>query len=343
MKEKSMEICPYVTMYKSTPDSGIVSFPETPRYSTGYAALFNTIGFVSESHMLKTHSSRVEATYQFLLSLITKAGFDYKKITENKIKADALTSERNLFPLIWEVDEASPSKFLFKGYEAKFKPSVISGSDRLYYDRNSPYEKEINFYDSYIPVVTIDIPIAYIVPQGWWQVIERMKLNGVKMKRFAEDQSLLVESYFIDTFATRTSPYEGHYLHSKVNIVIKEQTRKFFKGDYVIFPYQTCNKFIVHVLEPQSPDSYFNWNFFDAILQQKEYFDPYLFEDIADSLLGIKPGLREQFDVKKQSDEKFRNDAYAQLKFIYDNTIREPEFMRYPVARVVMEQKMNIK
>lgn len=343
MKSKKTEICPYVTTYKSTPDSGIVSFPETPRFSTGYAALFNTIGFVSESHMLKTHSQRVEAAYQFLVSLIRKAGLDYKTIIENKSKADELSKKRNEFTLVWKVNELNPSKIMFKGYDAKYKPSVISGFERLYYDKNSPYEKEINFYDSYNPVVTIQKPIAYIVPQGWWQVINRLKLNGVDMKRLTSDQTIQVESYYIDTFNTRIPPYEGHYLHSKVNIAIIEQTRKFFAGDYVVFPDQPCNKFIVHVLEPQSSDSYFNWNFFDAVLQQKEYFDEYLFEDIADSLLGSKPGLREQFDEKKQTDEKFRNDGYAQLKFIYDNTIREPEYMRYPVARMVAEQKLLLK
>jgi hypothetical protein len=89
------------------------------------------------------------------------------------------------------------------------------------------------------------------------------------------------------------------------------------------------------VLEPQSVDSYFNWNFFDAILQQKEGFDAYVFEDIADSLLNSKPGLREMFEQKKTSDEKFRNDSQEQLKFIYNNTILEPEYMRYPVARIM--------
>jgi hypothetical protein len=91
------------------------------------------------------------------------------------------------------------------------------------------------------------------------------------------------------------------------------------------------------VLEPQSTDSYFNWNFFDGILQQKEYFDPYLFEDLADSLLDSKPGLRKEFEEMKKEDSLFRNDAQAQLEFIYSNTMRELEFMRYPVGRIMGE------
>jgi hypothetical protein len=162
-----------------------------------------------------------------------------------------------------------------------------------------------------------------------------LKLNAVEMERLREDKSIEVESYYIEKFDTRTLPYEGHYLHSNVQLRKVMQTRRFYKGDYIIYTNQEYNNFIMQVLEPESSDSYFSWNFFDAILQQKEGFDAYVFEDVADSLLSSKPGLREEFEKKKAEDEKFRSDGPAQLKFIYDNTILEPEFMRYPVGRIV--------
>ncbi len=335
MKKKNWEVCPYVTTFKSTPDSGIVEFPETPRYSTGYASLFNTIGFVSESHMLKTHEQRVWSTYEFLLSLLTIANSDHTAIISNKKLAEENSKTKTEFVLGWKLDSAKTTKIIFKGYEAKYKPSIISGLNRLHYDKNSPWEKEIDFYNNYLPVTTITKPAAYIIPQAWWQVIELLRLNDVKMERITEDKLIDVESYYIETFETRTSPYEGHYQHSNVKLKKVYGQRKFFKGDYIVNTNQECNNFIMSVLEPQGVDSYFNWNFFDAVLQQKEGFDAYVFEDIADSLLNSKAGLKSEFEQKKASDEKFRNDAAAQLKFIYDNTILEPEFMRYPVARIV--------
>lgn len=341
MKGNKFEMCPYVNTIKSTPDSGLVGFMETPRYSTGYAALFNTIGFVSESHMLKTHRERVEAQEQFLKSLLEIANSDCKTIITNKQKADTETKQQIEFVTTYKLDTTNVSKYLFKGYEAKYKPSKISGFERLYYDRNAPYEKEINYYNNFIPETKIVKPIAYIVPQAWWQVIELLKLNGVEMKRIESDKEMFVETYYIESFDTRNPPFESHYLHSNVKLRVVQQKRKFFAGDYLIYTNQVCNNFICHVLEPQSADSYFNWNFFDATLQQKEGFDAYVFEDIADSLLDVKTGhdvsLRKQFEEKKASDEKFRNGGNAQLKFIYDNTILEPEFMRYPVARMIGE------
>jgi len=335
MKSKNFEMCPYVTTFKSTPDSGIVEFPETPRYSTGYASLFNSIGFVTETHMLKTHEQRVFAQYEFLVSITKKANSDHETIIKNKKTADENFKSKNVFVLKWMLDSNITTPLLFKGYETKYKSSEISGFDRLYYDRSSPYEKYIPFYNEYIPDITVTKPETYIVPQAWRQVIDLLKLNGVEMERLNADKSIEVESYYIESYDTRTPPYEGHYLHSNVQLRKVIQERNFYKGDYIIHTNQESNNFIMHVLEPQSSDSYFNWNFFDAILQQKEGFDSYVFEDIADSLLNSKPGLREEFEKKKSDDEKFSNDAQAQLKFIYDNTILEPEFMRYPAGRVV--------
>ncbi|MGY0039706.1 hypothetical protein [Pedobacter sp. NJ-S-72] len=48
----------------------------------------------------------------------------------------------------------------------------------------------------------------------------------------------------------------------------------------------------METLEPQATDSFFNWNFFDSILDQKEHYSPYVFEDTAAGLLKITPILK---------------------------------------------------
>lgn len=343
MKSKNMEMCPYVDTYGTTPDSGLVALYDSPRYSTGYVSLFNTIGFMSETHMLKTHADRVRAQYQFLVSLLKAANLDYEKIRTNKITADENTYNKQNYVIRWQLDTNNYSKFLFKGYEAKYKKSDVTGFERLYYDRGAPYSKDINYYDNYIPVVTISKPIAYIIPKAWRQIFDLLWLSCVVPKSLSKDQSIEVESYYIDTFSTRIPPFEGHYLHSNTKVRTVVQTRKFFVGDLVVYTNQVSNNFIMNVLEPQADDSYFNWNFFDAILQQKEYYEPYLFEDIADSILKSDTELRKQFEEKKKNVANFRNDPNAQLDFIYNNSrYHEPEYMRYPVARLITNQELRI-
>lgn len=61
MNRRGCPTCPYVNPVKATPDDGIEDFLEVPRFSTGYAALHHTIGFMPETHMLKPFADRYAA------------------------------------------------------------------------------------------------------------------------------------------------------------------------------------------------------------------------------------------------------------------------------------------
>ncbi|TAG50825.1 MAG: hypothetical protein EAZ27_14140, partial [Cytophagales bacterium] len=79
---------------------------------------------------------------------------------------------------------------------------------------------------------------------------------------------------------------------------------------------------------------FFNWNFFDSILQQKEGFSSYVFEDIAEKLLNENNNLKQKFEEKKKNDKKFEENPAAQLEFIYQNSPHyEKTHNRYPVFR----------
>ncbi|HCT22999.1 MAG TPA: hypothetical protein DIW54_06560, partial [Chitinophagaceae bacterium] len=110
----------------------------------------------------------------------------------------------------------------------------------------------------------------------------------------------------------------------------------FLKGDYLIPTGQRADRFLVEVLEPTMDDSYFSWNFFDAILQQKEGYSAYRWEDVAAEWLNKNPNLRKQLEEKKLADPKFAANANAQLDFVYKNSpYYEPAHLRYPVYRLV--------
>ena len=94
-------------------------------------------------------------------------------------------------------------------------------------------------------------------------------------------------------------------------------------------------KFLLETLEPEAVDSYFNWNFFDTILQQKEYFSAYVFEDLAKELLDKNPKLKAEFEAKKQSDTKFAENGASQLDWVYKHSAYyEKAHLQYPVYRV---------
>ena len=106
-------------------------------------------------------------------------------------------------------------------------------------------------------------------------------------------------------------------------------------GDYIVETNQPGIRYLLETLEPTAPDSFFNWNYFDAILQQKEGFSPYVWEDMAYQFLQDNPEIKEAFENKKLEDANFRNNWYAQLDWIHKKSPNyEKAHLRYPVVRV---------
>ncbi len=341
MAMQNWEMCPYVYA-RETPDDGIAAFLDLPRYSSGYAALFNSISFMPETHMLKPYEDRVMSTYAFMDVMIKEMYDNGDKLSKARKEAIQNTKSKKVFDINWSMDTEKQDKIMFKGYEAGKKPSDISGLPRLFYDRSKPYEKEIPYMRYYKTTKQVERPVAYIIPQAYQEIIDRLEWNGIKYTRLKEDHIMNLEMYTIQDFETKKTAYEGHYQHSNTTVEKKIQQWQYYKGDYIVMVDQPGNKYLVETLEPEAPDSFFNWNFFDGILMQKEYFSPYVFEDLAFEYLKENPGLLEKLNKKKAADEKFAASAYDQLLFIYQNSPwYEPTHKLYPVARVMDVKELS--
>jgi len=344
MKASGYEMTPYVESEDASPDSGIVSFLETPRFATGYTAQHNIISYITETHMLKPFDKRVYATYDFMQALIDINQRDAKLIGDLKHRADEQVSRQQTYALNWELDKDHYDTLVFKGYAAGHKASGVSGLPRLYYDRSKPYTKTIKYFDNYKTSLTVDKPLAYVIPQAWGKVIDLFKLNNVAMHRLTHDTTLTLQTYYIGDYKTPQRPYEGHYLHSNVKLNPVNIPIKFYQGDYVVYTDQHLNRYIVETLEPQGVDSFFAWNFFDSVLGEKEYFSGYVFEDVAANLLKNDPDLKKKLDDAKAADPKLAGSAAAQLNFVYRNSpYFEKTYLRYPIGRLLNPARLDLK
>ena len=334
LKAKGIESTPYVNIHDEKPDSGFEQFMDSPRYSTGYAAMFNVPGSMPETHMLKDYTSRVKATYAYMQQSLDFIEKNYTTIKELRAANNDNYLPGNKYTLQWAIDSTQVTLLPFLGYEGSYISSNLTGQQRLFYDRKKPFNKVVKYYQNYTPALEVTIPKAYIIPKQWWTVIELLKLNNIQIQALEKDTEIEVESYRIADYKTAKSPYEGHYPHD--NTAVETTTHKvmFTKGDFVIDTQQPGVKYLLETLEPQATDSYFNWNFFDAILQQKEYFSAYVFEDTAAKLLKENPKLKAEFDTKKQQDKDFDKSAEAQLDWIYQHSVYyEKSHLQYPVYR----------
>src|SRR5215813_6261148 len=204
MKAKGYDLVPYVNSFGDTPETGWSEYWDSPRYSSGYATLWHTFAFVPETHMLKPYDQRVKATYALMQSFIefTSKNSDQIKNLRNQTKQSVQSAVE--FPISWQLDRSQFKEVTYKGFEAGRKPSEISGQPRLYYDRSKPFEKTVKIYNYFPPKTFIKKPTAYIIPQGWWKVIDLLKLNKVQMKQLTKDSTIEVEVYRIDEY--KSSP-----------------------------------------------------------------------------------------------------------------------------------------
>jgi hypothetical protein len=336
MKQKGYDLIPYVNSFGDTPANGWPEYWDPPRYSSGYAAIWHTFSFVPETHMLKPYDQRVKATYALMQSFIEFTAKNSAVIKQLRESTKHSVRTQAEFPLSWSLDRSKFKEVLYKGYESGRKPSEISGLPRLYYDRSKPYDKTIKIFNYFPAKSWVKKPSAYIIPQGWWKVIDLLKLNKVLMSQLKKDTIIEVEVSRIDDYKTSPRQYEMHHLNSDVKTSVSLQKLRFRKGDWYIPMNQVANRFLIETLEPRAEDSYFVWNYFDAILSQKEGYSAYAFEDIAADYLKNNPELRSKLDQRKATDTAFVKDARAQLNFVYQNSAwYEPAHMRYPVYRVV--------
>ena len=322
MNAKKMPITPYVNVWGGTPKEGWSQFYDSPRYSTGYTTLFNTFGMMVETHMLKPYKIRVEQTYELLLSMLDYTqdhSLDIKTIRRNAL--DEILKKKK-YPIAFEIDpQKEPSIIQFRGYEGSIIDSKVTIGKRLNYDTSKPYLAPVNYYNKYRAAKETTIPKAYILRQGWHRVIERLENNQISYTQFEKDTTLVVETMHVDDYKTRSSAYEGHYLHYNTSIKIDSIAVHFSKGDLYIPVNQKGARYLMETLEPEATDSFFNWNFFDTVLQQKEGYSGYVFEDVAEQILKENTLIKDAFEAKKATDKDFAKNPRAQLNFIYKRSL----------------------
>ena len=189
--------------------------------------------------------------------------------------------------------------------------------------------------------VTVNLPEAYIIPAEWENIIKRLELHGVKLKRLAKASTIKVKSYKFSNILLNNESFEGHQTVTKYTHDIIEEERVFPKNSAVIKMNQRTAKVIVHALEPDGPDSYFQWGFFNALFEQKEYAETYVMEKKAREMIKEKPELLKEFE-KLKAKGQFLNNQWVMLNWFYQQTeYFDKQRYVYPVGKIFNENTLN--
>lgn len=337
LQEKDWDITPYVNVFNRTPEQGFSQFYDHPRYSTGYTALWNTIGLMVETHMLKPYKPRVEGTYELMKSAIAITEQEGEKIKLLRGDAFKAVAKADTYPIAFAIDSAQTTTLNFKGYEGEILASEVTGKPRLKYNLERPFTKEVDYYNHFKTVKEIPIPKAYVIPRGYRDIALKLRENNIKFDQLKRDTTFMAEVYHIEDYSTYTRAYEGHYPHFNTSIKKSQEEVTVARDGYIV-PLEDNTRglrYLMETLEPEANDSFFNWNFFDTILQQKEGFSPYVWEDKAAQLLQDHPEIKKEFDAKKQKDPAFTQNGYAQLAWLHKKSPNyEKAHLRYPILRM---------
>jgi len=335
MNKAGFSVSPYYHMFGDSIDQGLKEYMDTPRYSTGYTTLFNTMGYVTEAHMLKPYPVRVESTYEFLKSVIIYGQRHYSAVLS--VYNNSMETARNIkeYGINYTLDTTQKLQLRYESYKKKYRTSSVTGLPIHYYDTGDRDTMNIPYYATYQPTKIIKVPEYYIVPQQWKEVVERLDLNRIEYTKYRKDTLVEVELYYIDKYETAERPYENHYFHHSVEVRKDTQEIEIHAGDLLIPTDQDGIRYMLETLEPEAEDSFFAWNFFDGILQQKEWFSDYVFEPKAEQILKDNPKLKADFEKKKKEDKEFASNSWAMLYYIYTNSkYYEKTHNRYPVYRI---------
>ena len=334
--KKKTDLIGYVNLEGDVPEEGMSAFNDLPRYSMGYASLFNCMSFTIETHMLKPFKERAEATLLFLKSTVDWMSDNATSIERARAEAFRYDRESFVFPFNYELT-AQKDSIQFKGYENSYPLSEVTGLPRLKYHRDRPFTKYIPYFKTYAPTDSVDIPDYYVVGGQCTEIIARLKANGIEMEPFVPKPYTSFEQYKMKGFKSNDRPYEGHFIHYEISTELVKPLEVMLKeGDVLIPTNQRNRRFVISVLEPEMPDSYFAWNYLDSYVQQKEYFSSYVFEDKAAEILKGDTELKRLFEAKKSTDQEFAQNANQQLYFIYQHSeYYEPTHNLLPIFRLV--------
>lgn len=302
-----------------------------PRFSDGYGGARHLPTVLVENHSLKPYDQRVLGTYVLLESALDVLGRHGSALRE--ATAEDRARRPGTVPVAFTVDrDAPPATVDFAGIVSRTWPSEASGVDEVTWT-GEPVTLEVPVVEPTLVAASVERPRAYWVPPAWPEVIDRLAIHGIEMERIAAPRPVDVEMYRVEDAALDAQPLEGRARVSATP-VLEARSEVFPPGSVRIPTDQPLGDLAILLLEPASPDSFFQWGFFLEIMQRTEYIEGYVMAPMAEAMMTEDPALRSAFEAALEADPALAEDPRARLAWFYRQTpFFDDRWALYPVAR----------
>lgn len=342
VEEKGFLISPFAGFINDDPKNGLRDWVASPRFSNGYAAAQNRIGLLIESHVRKTYKERVFSTKAVLesaIELINDNSLEVKNLIKQSDE-EAIQKyfiKKKSFPISFKLNDKY-DEIDFKGFEYELKQSNIGGSKIKVFTQNK-FNKVVPYYNYAEISQAVELPNAYLIPQEYFYFAEILKMHGVNVQKIQHNQKWESIKVKFKNISFANFPFESHFI-PKYEIEESHDTIEIKKGDYFVDCNQRTVGIIAYLLEPLSNESFVKWGMMNEIFEQKEYFEDYAMEPIAEEMYMNNLELKQEFENKVASDSSFAKNSYERLNFFYKKSkYYDTHLNLYPICKLI--KKIN--
>ena len=336
------------------PSSGFALTVYSPRFSTGYFPQRNRFTVLVETHSWKPYAQRVKLTRNTIVSLAelvaahgvewlahcTRADATATRLGGSEVTLDYVTRWREPSRAGSETSERddSDAKMIeFRGYAYTRTESPISGGLVTVYDPKTPQIWRVPMRDAVKPLVRVKAPGAgYVVPVSFASEIRgRLEAHGIAFEQVEQRlRGVRAGTFRAQRVQFSAAPFEGR-MRAQLEGEWSEEKVSIESGALFVPLAQPLARLVTALFEPQAPDSFAAWGFFNACFEQKEQMEPYVAEQIAAEMLATDSKLRDEFNARLKSDPQFARSPGDRLEFFTRrHNSWDERYNLYPVLRV---------
>ena len=251
------------------PEKGWRTFGHQTRYVTNYIGLRNRLAILDENYAYADYRTRVEGCYHFLLAILDYCHAHSEEITQLIREADQRTvlrgtqpSDTDSFAVAFDVKPLK-DPVTVQGWEMEVRPREAGWPRVNRTEKKKTYT--MPYYADFYPVRSVAFPYAYLIPFADDAILEKLLQHGIVVEKLKESVTLDVESFSVIEIEASERLFQGHHTNRMKGEYRKERI-EFPAGTLFIGTAQPLANLAASLLEPESDDGLFVWNFFDRYL-----------------------------------------------------------------------------
>ncbi|MEI6348817.1 MAG: M14 family metallopeptidase [Bacteroidota bacterium] len=340
-------IFPYVIFRNwHDPRSGLINYASPLKLLNGYAAARNRACMLIETHMLKSYQTRVFATYHILMESLKLFSNQKEELLNLNQKADEyiLSKQFKQQPFVIKYTISGDSDMVvFKGVHYDVIKSDVTQGDWFVYDSTRKEDFITPYFKKLKPQSIINIPSGYVIPPEIEFIKPLLELHNIYYFKIKEDVSVKGEVLRFKSVKLSSTSNEGRQSVIEQSNTLSQEQILVPKGSIVVPINQKTAKVILNMFEPDSPDSFLQWGFFNIIFEQKEYTESYVMEKMMREMMEKDSVLKAEFTNKYNSDSLFRQNQREIYNWFYLRTpYWDQKLNVYPIIRIPEEITIDL-